>query len=92
MEFWQDVYPILEKSCLTCHGPKRQRGEFRVDRREDFFETRGRSALVIPGNSSQSPLINVVSGRRKDVPKAEAHQLSAKEIALLKAWIDGGAP
>jgi hypothetical protein len=92
VEFWNDVYPILEKSCLPCHGPKRQYGEFRVDRREGFFETRGRPALVIPGNSSQSPLIDIVSGRRKDIPKTEVHQLSSKEVAFLKAWIDAGAP
>ena len=50
--FWKDVYPILERSCLSCHGPKKQRGDFRVDRREDFFGKGGSTPLVVPGKSA----------------------------------------
>lgn len=89
--FWTDVYPVLEKSCLSCHGPRRQRGAFRVDRREDFFRADGRAALVVPGRSADSPLIALVSGLRTDVPRADVHKLSEKDVALLKAWIDAGA-
>ncbi len=91
VEFWQDVYPILERACFSCHGPKRQKGGFRVDRREDFFGTEGKPALVVPGNSGRSPLVALVTGQRKDLPRPDVHRLSEKDIALLKAWIDTGA-
>jgi hypothetical protein len=90
-EFWKDVYPVLERSCLSCHGPKRQSGGFRVDRREDFFGTAAKEGFVRPGNSVQSPLIAIVSGQRKDIPKPDAHRLSASDVAVVQAWIDGGA-
>jgi hypothetical protein len=92
LDFWRDVYPILERSCLRCHGPNKQRGDFRVDRREDFFGKGGSSPLVVPGNSAESPLIAIVSGLRKDVPRADVHCLPAQKIALLRAWVDVGAP
>jgi hypothetical protein len=89
--FWRDVYPVLAASCLSCHGPKRQSGGFRVDHRDDFFARDGRQPFIVPGSSSRSPLIAVVSGGRKDMPLANRHRLPEREVALLKAWIDGGA-
>jgi hypothetical protein len=91
VEFWKDVYPVLEESCLACHGPRTQRGGFRVDRPEDFFGTAGKPALVVPGQSAQSPLIAIVSGLKKDIPRLNVHRLPEKDVAVLKAWIDAGA-
>jgi hypothetical protein len=89
--FWEDVYPVLERNCLSCHGPQRQRGGFRVDRREDFFGTGGSRQQVVPGDSGRSPLIAIVSGLRTDMARADAHKLPEREVNLLKAWIDAGA-
>jgi hypothetical protein len=89
---WKDVYPILERSCLSCHGPNKQRGDFRVDRREDFFGKGGSTPLVVPGKSAESPLLAIVSGLRKDMPRADVHQLPAAQVAILRTWIDAGAP
>jgi hypothetical protein len=90
--FWKDVYPILERSCRSCHGPKKQRGDFRVDRREDFFGKGGSTPLVAPGKSAESRLLAIVSGLRKDLPRADVHQLPAPQVAILRAWIEAGAP
>jgi hypothetical protein len=90
--FWKDIYPILERGCISCHGPKKQRGDFRADRREDFFGKSGSTPLVVPGKSGESPLIAIVSGLRKDMARADVHQLPAAQVAILRAWIDAGAP
>lgn len=89
--FWKDVYPILERSCISCHGPSRQAGGFRVDRREDFFAGNGKEVFVVPDNSQQSPLVALLSSERKDVARAGVHQLSKRELAILEAWINAGA-
>jgi Domain of unknown function (DUF4405)/Planctomycete cytochrome C len=89
---WKDAYAIFERSCLSCHGPKKQRGDFRVDRRDDFFGKDGSTPLVVPGKSAESPLLAIVSGSRKDLPRADVHQLPAAQVAILRAWIDAGAP
>lgn len=91
IEFWKYVYPIFENNCLSCHGPQKHLGNFRVDTIEDFFGSNGRDPLILPGQSSQSPLIAIVSGTRKDMPQADRHTLSGHDVTLLKAWIDSGA-
>jgi hypothetical protein len=86
------VYPALERSCLPCHGPKQQRGGFRVDRKEDYFGKGGKPGLIVPGKCAESPLVAIVSGQRKDIPRPDVHRLSVEQVNLLRAWIDAGAP
>jgi len=50
--------------------------------------------VVIPGNSSESPLIQHLlgtNGLKRMPPKEEGEPLAPEKIALLKAWIDAGA-
>ena len=91
VEFWKDVYPIFENNCLSCHGPQKQLGNFRVDRSEDFFGNNERASLILPRQSSKSPLIAIVSGTKKDMPMADMHKLSEQNIVILRVWIDSGA-
>ena len=89
LALWTVAEAILSKNCLSCHGPSRQLGNFRVDRHDDFFKAD--SPLVVPGKSSESPLIEIVSGSRTDMKLAERHKLPAEELTQIKAWIDAGA-
>ncbi len=91
IEFWKDVYPIFEKKCLSCHGPRKQLGHFRIEGREDFLGFDNKEPLVVPGKSAESPLIEVLSGARKDMLMLERHKLPLEELSLLKLWIDTGA-
>ncbi len=91
IEFWQDVYPIFETNCLSCHGPQRQLGGFRVDRSDYLFGSGERKPWILPGQSAISPLIALVSAAKKDMPMADTHTLSEQDITRLKAWIDSGA-
>ena len=34
VSFESEVKPIFEKHCVECHGPKKQKSEFRLDDRE----------------------------------------------------------
>ena len=91
IKFWQEVYPLLETKCLSCHGPKRQLGNFRVDHREEFFKTYDNGSLVVPSKSAESRLIDLISGHWKDSKLNDKHRQPEKDVLLLKAWIDGGA-
>lgn len=87
--FWRDIYPIFEKSCVSCHGPRKQISGFRVDRRADFFD--GKTPFIVPGNSKGSPLIAILSGERKDMARADEHHLADNQVSVVRAWIDDGA-
>ena len=32
IDFNKDISPILDRYCLRCHGPKKQKGNFRIDK------------------------------------------------------------
>jgi hypothetical protein len=89
--FRKDVYPIFERACVSCHGPKTQRANFRIDRKDDFARESGGTPLVVPGESAQSSLVSIASGLRKDIARPDVHRLPADQVAVLKAWIDAGA-
>src|SRR5579859_6813011 len=36
--FERDIKPILEKSCLRCHGPEKPKSRFRLDNRADALK------------------------------------------------------
>jgi len=91
VDFWRDVMPIFEVSCIGCHGPKKQRANFRVDRRKDFFAPGDGKPLVVPRDANASRLLAIVSGEVKGMKDADAHRLLPDEIGLLKVWINAGA-
>src|SRR4051812_26100744 len=93
VDFTKEIQPIFANRCYECHGDKKQKSGFRLDEKKVAFAG-GESgkAAIVPGQSSDSSLIKHITSIDKDEkmpPKGEP--LSADQIALLKAWIDGGA-
>ena len=92
VDFLRDVQPILEKSCYTCHGPEKQKADYRLDRKEIALKGGETGNNILPGKSAESPLIHLVAGLVEDkVMPAKGDRLSAKQIGVLRAWIDQGA-
>ena len=92
VQFEKDIRPILEARCVSCHGPDKQRGGLRLDRKADA-QKGGDSGLAIqPGKSKDSLMLHRVtsaSGTERMPPKGDP--LTVAQIALLKEWIDAGA-
>jgi hypothetical protein len=98
IDFARQIKPLLERSCLACHGGEKPRGRFRLDSREALLRGgESGAAAVVPGHSETSPLINYVSGKvpESEMPPRAARErspaLTPDEVALLGAWIDQGA-
>ena len=93
VDFTRDIRPILEKRCFECHGEKKQKGGLRLDRKADIL-TGGDSSTTpfLAGKSADSDAIKRVLSDDDDEkmpPKGE--RLTAAQVTVLKAWIDGGA-
>jgi hypothetical protein len=88
---WIDVYPIFEQRCVSCHGPDRHFANFRADLYEDFFKVDNDLPLILPGDITQSPLIEIISGKRKDIPAYDRHLLQQNDIQKISDWIRSGA-
>jgi len=92
VNFTREIKPILEASCIKCHGRGRAKGDFRIDSRETLLKGGESGAAVIPGRSAGSRLIELVMGFDPDdmMPK-KGTKLTREQIAVLRAWIDQGA-
>jgi len=94
-DFAKDVRPVLERSCLGCHGPDKQKSGYRVDLRESALKGGDSGhAAIIPHNSKASPLIRFVSGEDPEIVmppvKSDSPKLTAAEVKMLREWIDAG--
>ena len=93
VDFEKEIRPILEDKCLDCHGPDKQKSEFRVDQRAIMLKG-GDSGLagLVPGDAAGSYLIEVINGSDPDMlmpPKGDP--LSDEQVALIEKWINEGA-
>jgi hypothetical protein len=91
--FSQDIKPMLEARCVQCHGRGRDKGGLRIDTRESLLQGGDSGAVVKPGKSGASLLIELVSGLDPDnvMPK-KGTRLTPEQVGLLRAWIDHGLP
>ncbi|MBN12096.1 MAG: hypothetical protein CMI17_03710 [Opitutaceae bacterium] len=93
VDFEKDILPIFEEHCFSCHGPKKQKGEIRLDRRAHLLRG-GDSGIpsVIPGDSAESYLIELFEDPDPEFRMPfEEDPLSSSQIALIEEWIDEGA-
>ncbi len=91
IDFNRDIRPILSDNCYTCHGPdqKRRMANLRLDQKEG-----GAAHLIVAGDSAHSKLYERISTEKKAMrmpPASTQTQLTPKQIALIKEWIDSGA-
>ncbi len=98
VDFAKEIYPIFADKCISCHGPQKQKGKYRMDTKEFALKPGKEGPFIIVGSSEKSPLIHMVAGLIEeglmpppsDKP-GESEPLSKEQIALLRAWIDQGA-
>ncbi len=90
VDFRRDIYPLLQRACLECHGAQKQEGELRLDQRDKAL---GHTGVITPGKASASELVRRISLPAGDpeVMPSRGAPLKPDEIAKIKAWIDNGA-
>src|SRR5579863_2401492 len=85
VDYTRDIAPLLSSRCYVCHGPQQQMSGLRLDQKDAALK------VIQPGNSAASRIIRMVSGLEKKVMPPMGARLTAKEIGLLRGWIDQGA-
>ncbi len=96
VDFARDIRPILNASCVECHGGVKAAGNvsFVYEDRVIDFEGKSGYTVVSPGNIEDSEIIFRITTDDEDdrMPPPEDHaSLSADEIAVIKEWIEQGA-
>jgi hypothetical protein len=93
VDFERDIYPIFEEHCIECHGPDKQKSEFRIDQRSRLLSG-GDSGIagIVPGKPHESFLVEVLKDSDPEFRMpSEADPLSSNQIELIEAWIAEGA-
>ena len=97
IQFNRDIRPILAENCYACHGPdaNKRKADLRLDTKDGLFAAIKDKHPVVPGNTDQSELFRRITAddpdERMPDPKS-GKRLSDRQIALLKKWIEQGAP
>ena len=98
VSFNQDIRPILSDTCYQCHGPHEaaRKRDLRFDTQEGLFgSTKEGFALVAAGDPAESEIFLRITHEDPEerMPPADSNKtLSAEQIALVKSWIEQGAP
>src|SRR3954467_8553086 len=92
VSFPNDIDPILERSCRSCHGETAPMGKLDLSTRESLLRGGTRGADLVPGNAAESRLFRRVAGLEQPAMPVKGAPLTPKEIGALKQWIDEGAP
>ena len=87
VSFERDIRPILAQHCWQCHSEKKQSSGLRLDAKS--FAVRG--AIIVPGKSADSLLYQRITAPNGEQMPPVGERLNAKEIGLIKSWIDAGA-
>ena len=94
VEYGADVAPIFKDKCFVCHSGNVTEGKYDMSTYEKVMKggaKRG-AKVVVPGKSGDSFLYLACSRQTKPImpPKSE-YPLTAREVTLIKLWIDQGA-
>jgi hypothetical protein len=94
--FVADIKPIFDKACVDCHGPKKHKGDLRLDTAEATIQGSEHGPILEIGKSEISLMVSNIArlGIEDDwmPPVYDKHEaLTLEEVALVRAWIDQGA-
>ncbi len=97
IRFDAQIRPILAAKCMSCHGPDEEsrQADLRLDTVDGLFGDRDGYAIIFPGKPEASELYRRITSEvdTKRMPPADSERhLTVDEIALLKRWIEAGAP
>jgi len=93
VSFAADVAPLLVDNCNGCHLDAMQvRGGLRLDTFAQLLQGGDSGAIVSPGKSSESLLVQKLKGMvGQRMPSGGRPPLSEESIQLISTWIDEGA-
>ncbi len=96
VEFSRDIRPLLSDRCFLCHGPDEanRKVNLRLDTEAGAKKRQGKTTPIAPGDPAASEVIRrITADNSSRMPPAYAglKALSAREIALIRRWVEQGA-
>jgi cytochrome c553 len=86
------IHDLFLSRCVRCHGADRQEKGLRLDTRAGALRGGEAGTVVLPGKSADSLLVKRLLGQVEPRMPYQEAPLDAGQIALVRSWIDAGAP
>ncbi len=89
------IQPIFDQRCVSCHSEKKSKGGLRMDTLEKLLKGGDSGSCIDPANAEESLLGKRISLPIDDddhMPPDGKPQLSESQLAVLRWWLNAGAP
>ncbi|MBM3783677.1 MAG: DUF1553 domain-containing protein [Acidobacteria bacterium] len=87
-EFEQDIRPVLESRCASCHSAAARQGGLAVDTVDNLLRGGANGAVIVAGHSDRSPLVLRLRGSSQPRMPMGGKPLADAEIERIAKWID----
>lgn len=97
VSYSQDVRPILQANCLSCHqqgGAGYEASGFSMASYDELMKGTSGGPMIIAGDSEGSNLIVLMEGRADpsiSMPHGSADPVGRADIDTIRRWINQGA-
>ena len=93
VSFRRDIAPLLRSKCQSCHGMRKSEGKYRVDNFTELMRApKDEPARIQAGHPDSSLLFEMLVTRdEEELMPQKSEPLSAKEVALIRKWIEEGS-
>jgi WD40 repeat protein len=98
--YWQDVRPIFRKHCIVCHSERRLTevdisAGLALDKPDNIKKgsKNGKVPVLVAGKPDESLIVTLLTSKdKKRAMPLDADPLSSDEIAIIRKWVEAGAP
>ena len=90
----KQIQPIFDHSCVSCHGPQKVKGKFRLDTYAELMKGGDSGPSIIPWQPAKSELVRRLHLPSDDddfMPSNGKNVLSEAQKSLIEQWIAAGA-
>jgi formylglycine-generating enzyme required for sulfatase activity len=93
IDFALEVKPLLESTCLSCHGPEKPKGDLQLMTRALAVKGGEGGPGIVPGNPAESPLYKttILPPGHDDIMPPKGDPLTKAQTEVLRKWIEQGA-
>src|SRR2546423_445524 len=93
VDFAKQIQPLLQQSCVKCHGPEKQKGKLRLDSKEAALKGGKDGVVITAGEAEKSELYRriILPKGNDDVMPNEGDPLTKAQTDLIRDWINQGA-
>ncbi len=88
----EQIRPVLEKSCLPCHGPQTRSGGLDLSTRDGLLQGGEHGPAIVAGDAKASLLYKLVSHEVEPHMPYKGDRLPQETIDRIADWIQAGAP